>query len=265
MNFEKLNWKSDRLEIGDFIFSLGQYKSESWNLGNECFVLWKDKVLIDQYKDFFKTYDKPIDNVLELGMWDGGSTALWTEVLEPKKIVGIDHLDKSDTDYFKKWMANKKQTKLSTYWNTNQENNASLIKIISNEFPNSSLDIVIDDASHLYSSTIQSFETIFPLLKPGALYILEDWAWLHWKKWVYQFPKGEEISSLVYKFVQATGSYSNVISSVKVYPGFAVIERGNHEINHGFKIDDNIFLPEYPHEPFKVRLRKAIKEVFLKM
>lgn len=35
-------------------------------------------------------------------------------------------------------------------------------------------DVVIDDASHLSSLTIRSFELLWPMLKPGGLYIVED-------------------------------------------------------------------------------------------
>lgn len=37
------------------------------------------------------------------------------------------------------------------------------------------LDLVIDDASHLLNETRASFETLFPLLGPGGLYVIEDW------------------------------------------------------------------------------------------
>src|SRR4029077_11377083 len=40
---------------------------------------------------------------------------------------------------------------------------------------NGSIDVVIDDASHLYGPTRRSFEILFPLLKPGGAYIIEDW------------------------------------------------------------------------------------------
>ena len=38
---------------------------------------------------------------------------------------------------------------------------------------------MIDDASHLYEPSLASFETLFPLLRPGGTYIIEDWKWEH--------------------------------------------------------------------------------------
>jgi hypothetical protein len=43
-------------------------------------------------------------------------------------------------------------------------------------------DLVIDDAAHVYGQTKRSFECLFPTLAPGGLYIIEDWAWEHWKE-----------------------------------------------------------------------------------
>jgi hypothetical protein len=44
------------------------------------------------------------------------------------------------------------------------------------------LDLVIDDASHIYGPTKASFQALFPLLRPGGLYLIEDWAWAHWPR-----------------------------------------------------------------------------------
>ena len=34
---------------------------------------------------------------------------------------------------------------------------------------------MIDDASHLLAESRSSFESLFPRLRPGGLYIIEDW------------------------------------------------------------------------------------------
>ena len=41
------------------------------------------------------------------------------------------------------------------------------------------LDLVVDDASHTYEETKASFEFLFPLLRPGGIYVIEDWSWAH--------------------------------------------------------------------------------------
>jgi len=44
-------------------------------------------------------------------------------------------------------------------------------------------DIVIDDASHIQENTIKSFQILFPLLKPGGLYCIEDTVTSYWPDW----------------------------------------------------------------------------------
>lgn len=39
------------------------------------------------------------------------------------------------------------------------------------------MDLVVDDASHFYEQTKTSFQTLFPLVRPGGMYIIEDWGW----------------------------------------------------------------------------------------
>ncbi len=47
--------------------------------------------------------------------------------------------------------------------------------ILTQELQDRQINLVIDDASHLYQETKVSFETLFPLLRPGRLYVIEDW------------------------------------------------------------------------------------------
>jgi hypothetical protein len=56
----------------------------------------------------------------------------------------------------------------------NQEDREAVREIAEHEF-DAPLDLVIDDASHLYEPTRTSFDALFPLLRPGGLYIVEDW------------------------------------------------------------------------------------------
>ena len=52
----------------------------------------------------------------------------------------------------------------------------ALLGIVEQEF-GGALDMVMDDASHIYEPTLASFQILFTLLPEGGLYIIEDWAW----------------------------------------------------------------------------------------
>jgi hypothetical protein len=84
----------------------------------------------------------------------------------------------------------------------------------------------------MYALTKKSFETLFPLLRPGGLYIIEDWAWGHWQEfkrsehpWFSEIP----LTRLIFELTAAAGSSQDHpwISNISVFQGFAVIERGD--------------------------------------
>ena len=75
------------------------------------------------------------------------------------------------------------------------------------------LDLVIDDASHLYELTRARFVTLFPLLQPGGMYIVEDWAWSHRQNaQVGSHPLRDQpaLINLIYQLISALGGFNNI-------------------------------------------------------
>jgi SAM-dependent methyltransferase len=234
--FDELVWYPDRMLLGDLVFRLEHYASDSWELGSECFLFYKIKSLVDQYAKFWSRRENfRARSILELGMWDGGSVAFWFEYFNPDKQVGVDLQQKEDSQYFKRYKSSRGlDQRIRTYWGTDQGDSARLREIVQAEFEGS-LDLVIDDASHIYDLTKRSFEALFPLLRPGGLYVVEDWAWGHWSEfqepshpWSNQTP----LTRLIFELVAAAGSWENkrasepLISNISVFQGFTVVERG---------------------------------------
>ena len=243
--FEGLVWKDDRVILGNLVFRLEHQKSDSWDLGDECFDFFKDRKLIDGYAEFFARYPefKP-RRIIELGIWDGGSLALWFETLRPEKIVGIDLRRKQDSAYFQAYVStNNLKERLRTYWGVNQKDAAKLRTIITDEF-DGELDMVIDDASHLYGPTKKSFEIIFPSLRKGGMYIIEDWAWEFWPEYQkrnHQWIMHGTPEKLVAELIQVLGGYSRLIRNIMIYPGFVVVEKGETSTpSEDFKLERHI-------------------------
>jgi len=226
--FEQLHWQEDRMLSGDLVFRLQHYKNDAtWELNDHCFIFFKIKPLIDQYARFwaFRPDFQP-QLILELGMWDGGSLAFWHEYFQPEKIIGLDLTEREDSVYFQKYITSRHlQQSVRTYWGVNQADVERLNVIVRNEF-DTNLDLVIDDASHLYDATKASFETLFPLLRPGGFYIIEDWAWAHWKACQSLWSPQQALTRFVIELIEAAGSSRQLIASLTVFEGFAVIERG---------------------------------------
>jgi SAM-dependent methyltransferase len=228
--FEKLIWYPDRLVLGNLVFRLALYQKDAWDGGESHFEFYKTKPLIDQYEAFWAVRkDFHPANVLELGVWDGGSVAFWFECLQPEKHVGVDLKPTEERPYFDDYVRSRGLgERIKVYWETNQADDAALRRIVEAEF-DGPLDMVIDDASHLYGPTRASFETLFPLLRPGGLYVIEDWAWGHWK--AFQAPdhpwsSETALTEFITELLEATGSSTELISNLTVFQGFVAVQRG---------------------------------------
>jgi hypothetical protein len=236
----RLRWMSDRVLFNDLVFLLVDTSSPE-QPANECFFFHKPKRLMMQYDELWR--GKPAfrpARILELGLFDGGSLAFWFEYFRPEKIVGLDKSPRGDSAYFRRFLAGSdREARIRTFWGTNQSDRKRLREIVAEEL-GGSIDLVIDDASHRYEETKASFETLFPLVRPGGLYIIEDWSWACWSGFKQGIlPDGSELPPLVFQLIEATGSMCGylegsghaqtvkpLIANVTVYPDFVVVERG---------------------------------------
>jgi len=125
------------------------------------------------YNNYLPTL-RPVRNLMELGIYQGGSLILWREALRCR-VIGIDLASPAPTmpavERYLSESGDDGQVKL--FWKTDQADEKALRSIVAGcEGP---LDIVVDDASHLYWPTRRSFEILFPLVRPGGAYFIEDW------------------------------------------------------------------------------------------
>jgi hypothetical protein len=244
--FDRIIWRpNDCMVLDDLVFRIMHHKSGRWS-GGEHFMFYKLRELVEQYKDYFRsrTGFHP-KNVMELGILDGGSIAFWHELFKPQKHIAVDLTDGGDSPYFSKYVESRGLSrKIKTIWSTDQADKPKLAALVKAEFDGPP-DLIIDDASHLYEPTLASFEALFPLMAPGGLYIIEDWAWGHWRdfvapaEWVGKVP----LTQLVIELIEATGSWMHVIADIAVYQGFVSIERGPLRIDDPTKfcLEDYIY------------------------
>ncbi len=243
--FEGLEWHDDRMLLNGWIYRIEHHRRDDWE-GGDHFRFFKIKGLVDAYEAFFRTHPLQPRNVLELGMWDGGSLAFWSEIFSPERLVGVDIEQREDSTYFRRYLEERGlRSRISTYWNTDQADGAALRTIVSREL-DGPLDLVFDDASHLYGPTRASFEALFPLLKPGGLYIIEDWAWRHWEAFSppREWSNHEPPTRLAFELTEAVGTGRGLLQSLSVHQGFLVIERGPLPHSGPLRLDDLIFRHE---------------------
>ena len=250
--FAKLEWKKGRLLLEDLVFEIDDDGSGRREPGEPGFTFLKPKRMIDEYTRLWRLRDDFAPrNILELGIHAGGSIVFWFEVFQPDRLVAIDIASTGDNSLLRQYVASRGlQDRIKTHWETSQADSQRLEQIVAADF-SGRLDMVIDDASHVYELTKTSFETLFPLLRPGGLYIIEDWSWACWSNLPADFnpsmtklPAGMGLSDLslprlICEIVVSAGkmegflsqsdgflSLKPIIADVHVYPDFVVIERG---------------------------------------
>ena len=245
----KLRWSEDNsyFHLEDLCFAVvrGEVPDPAIRPGENCFSFHKDRGLVDEYLDYFGQYSLPAGgNVVELGLFDGGSIPFWFELLKPAKHVGIDIQRREDDPYFREYVDGRALAdRIETHWQTDQADAPRLHEICDQAFGDEPIDLVIDDASHWYPETLASFEALFPRLRAGGVYIIEDWAWLHWKALAGAWEDKEPLTALIAELAESIGSSRAVVEQMVVRGGFAAVRRGPGAFNDNtvFRLADYIF------------------------
>lgn len=110
-------------------------------------------------------------HLLEIGVRHGGSLELWREFFGPSAtIFGID-LDPRCTG------AGRDDLPIRI----GSQDDPEFLRAVVSEM--GGLDIVIDDGSHVARHQRRSFDTLFPLLEDGGLYVVEDTHTAYWLRY----------------------------------------------------------------------------------
>jgi SAM-dependent methyltransferase len=115
--------------------------------------------------------------LLEIGVWEGASLTMWAEWLPMADIVGVD------IDLARCRIQESDRVKLRQGDTLDAAFLASLVA----EF--GAFDVVIDDGAHLIAHHQAAFDALWPAVKPGGLYIVED---LHTYWWEHANAPGSE-------------------------------------------------------------------------
>jgi cephalosporin hydroxylase len=170
-----INWTSkDEFEIDGINFTLditpGPNRRQSTNSN---FTLVKTRSYLSDYIDLSK---ESFPHILELGLFQGGSLVFFDKIFKPEKMVGLE-ISSKKIDALENYIKTE-SPHITTYYKSSQDD-VRLLKSIVEKDLDGRLDLVVDDASHLYEQTKKSISTLFPLMKPGGIYVIEDWAWSH--------------------------------------------------------------------------------------
>ena len=194
----------------------------------ELFVLMKRPEMIEGYLRRFRR-DRP-RNIVEVGVFQGGSAAMLWQMCRPNRLVGIE-LASAPSDAVARFVAQRGADGLRVHWETDQADIPRVLGIVDQELGDEPIDLVLDDASHLYAQTKLSFEALFPRLRPGGTYLIEDWGWAHWAGSPWQDgdgPFGDQpgMSNLIFELVMLAATRPDIVGSVDARFHHAEIVRG---------------------------------------
>lgn len=118
-------------------------------------------------ESYFPVYERYIQSrrnavdVLEIGVLNGGSLRLWRDYFPKARIWGAD-IDPERADH-----SGGRITVL-----IGDQSDAEFLGSL--KATADGFDIVIDDASHIVSYILASFRALWPAVRPGGLYVIED-------------------------------------------------------------------------------------------
>ena len=124
---------------------------------------------LDIYNDFFSEYRNKEIILVEFGVSHGGSLQLWREYFGKKAhIIGIDI--NPECKQFE-----SKNTEIII----GDQDDSKFLKRLSEVIK--SADIIIDDGGHTTTQQIKTFNSMFPIVKEGGIYLVEDLHTNYWK------------------------------------------------------------------------------------
>jgi predicted O-methyltransferase YrrM len=166
--------------------------------------------------------------IVELGVYQGGSCALMALVSDPEVLVAVELSEERvpalDALIAKRGLSER----VHVHHGVDQADAAPLGRLVDDHLAGRPLDLVVDDASHLVGPTRASFNTLFPRLRPGGVYIIEDWSWAHVGYGVHR-PAETPLTVLVFEITMALPSRPGLIDEIRIDHDWALMVRGDGE------------------------------------
>lgn len=202
-------------------------------------ALLKHSHVFDIYESHLAHLQEYKLKILEIGVYNGGSLFMWKNYFPNATIVGMD-ID----SYCTRWEDKSNDIHIVL---GDQSDPARLIEINEQYGP---FDIIIDDGGHENHQVITSFETLFPLLKEGGLYFVEDVFCSYWPEYTCNkdettaapneqgvFEEAKPITMVKAKYDKRTSSMEFLKSLADATNAWAYKKGGKGEANAGENLD----------------------------
>jgi hypothetical protein len=189
--------------------------------------VWKWEHYFEVYDRHFSKFRNRPMNVLEIGIYSGGSLGMWRDYFGPQcTVYGVD-IEEScklyERDGVRVFIGDQADR---DFWSR-----------LKREVP--PIDIIIDDGGHEPVQMLVTFEELFPHLNPGGVYLCED---IHGKfhrfsayinglsNQLNSSPLVEDFNNPERRIVAKATSFQGTVQSVHTYPFIAIVEKRSAQI-----------------------------------
>jgi predicted O-methyltransferase YrrM len=252
---QERRWTShDRLEIDGLTFTVtpdeARYMDERSSATH--FVVAKQPAMVDRMIELVAEL-KP-KRIVELGIFKGGSTAFLAALAQPDRLTAIELSPEPVQPLAQLIEARGLDSTVVPHYGIDQGDAAQLAAVIDADHAGEPLDLVVDDASHLYRETRTSFELLFAKLRPGGRYVIEDWGWAHFPEPVWQagggwFHDRPALTNLVVELLMVAGTGSELIAEIIVLRDTVTVTRGPLALDPPLQLVDHYCNRGLPFRP----------------
>ena len=158
-----------------------------------------DKGTAHSYIDIYAERIKPgIAALLEIGVWEGQSLAMWQKYLPGTLVLGLD-TDKSRLKYDVFVRQVDATFRADVDWILGEQK----------------FDVIIDDGSHRLADQLASFDILFERVVPGGYYFIEDIAGTESLQALEQMLISSGLSYSVYDLRENKGRWDDILVEVR--------------------------------------------------
>lgn len=124
-----------------------------------------------KYDKILSPFRESFESILEIGVAQGQSMRMWADYFPKATIHGADISKASES-----CQAYSNRIKFHLCDQTNEAQLKNLEQF-------SPFDLIIDDGTHFWAEQILTFNTLFPYIRRGGIYIVEDTTTSYWKEY----------------------------------------------------------------------------------
>ena len=126
-----------------------------------------------EYLRLFGDQFDSIRRIVELGVAEGASLLAWSRLCPEAVCLGVDLHRPARLESALTRLGIAERVAVIAGDHDRPEGFAAAIP--------DGVDLIVDDGSHLLAPTRRCFETLFPRLRPGGWYCIEDWGAGYWE------------------------------------------------------------------------------------